>query len=341
MNKKLLIVLAVGASLVMLFLGLWWARQQSRLAQFDGYIQTAQTAWDNNDCRTIWQTIPKARDFSDVGEIPRHLNGIQPHCGALFVEIIPKTGQEPVGDTLVRYLDLLQKMERYSQSEKIVAKMKEVVAPQIQQLFETTPAAQLANEGMCVRLFELRDHNLLPDPQTNVPVLYDTCASVFFDVERYGEAAALYQTLMDEYPTHELSKNARENQEKAWARVTQSPMENAGTGLQFLNLEGSGNATIIIQNDTYLEILVKLNGLYIQQVTVKQCDICEKHNYTTENKCVGPVTILEVPPGDYNVTAHAYNMTNYENTWRLQKGASYYVCFSYSVFQPLFTPGVP
>jgi tetratricopeptide (TPR) repeat protein len=75
-------------------------------------------------------------------------------------------------------------------------------------LFQNQNVSTLADESSCTRIGTLLNGNLIPNPETSLPVFYLACGQVYERANQPTYAFALYQWILISYPDHPVSTDA-------------------------------------------------------------------------------------------------------------------------------------
>jgi tetratricopeptide (TPR) repeat protein len=80
---------------------------------------------------------------------------------------------------------------------------------QISHIFQQTSVQTLATRKVCHRIGNLTQHNLLPNAEKNLPLLYSECGKTYEQHQNYYQAIKIYETFLQQYPDHTLAENIK------------------------------------------------------------------------------------------------------------------------------------
>lgn len=77
-----------------------------------------------------------------------------------------------------------------------------VVQDGVQSILEITDISTLASQDLCESIDTLINHELIPQPKENLPVLIMSCGQYYDSFENYQASFNLYSILLTEFPDH-------------------------------------------------------------------------------------------------------------------------------------------
>jgi tetratricopeptide (TPR) repeat protein len=244
----------------------------------------------------------------------------------------------------VEFLDLVEVQKAGNYSEALVGyhtfindypnnNLHPTVRTQAQTIFTTAQPETVANETVCQNLEGLLSNELIPDPQTNLPLVYIGCGQSYYDAGSFSEAVAWLQKYMTDYPDHPRLEEVKPLLASALVAEAQAlgagnipaPQETGGGG-------GTGPATIIIQNDSPEEMSLVFTGPETRFETLPPCEDCQEYTGDGPDACPeqGPIGTYELPAGAYDVVVKSISdagVTPFTGNWEVGEGEEYYSCF--------------
>jgi hypothetical protein len=161
--------------------------------------------------------------------------------------------------------------------------------------------------------------------------LYD-CAEYAYSSQSYMDAVSMYESLLVEFPDHELSKQVTSNY--ADAMIKKAVAGGAGKIAQPdpSGYTTAGNTIVEIQNDSPESLKIVINGPKTIIEYLDPCDSCQTYSMIGPLYCPekGPIGKYTLPSGDYQVLVEASSdkgVTPFTGSWTLESGRQMYSCF--------------
>lgn len=347
MNKRriaVIISILIGLGLVY---AVYASIQQNQVKQ---HHQASRNAFEQGDCETTLHEMQGANAinrqlfrFSRVVDMGAYERGQQ--CKK-FLEAAAKQEAGSFAQAFIQYEEILTALQKEpflvekKDWRNIGERMTVMAQKQTKAMFEKAEPAGLASEKMCLRLDEFLKEGLIPQVDDNLPAFYSTCGAILFDAYHYGEAANLYQRLLQEYPSYAPAGSLEEKIGQALLREAERASVRHLDQPQRVKTTGSDDDPVIfIQNDSFYEISLALIGSKTIIKTIEGCKDCRKAGSTA---CTGEALVLEqyeIPSGAYDVVVKAADaQTAIKGAWTLKKGEVYYSCFYVDILEPLPGP---
>lgn len=298
-----------------------------RASQFERIKGEAEAARDRGDCTeamALYDRAVKGKSFtvsdSDIDEIGRDRQECQ-----VFLDVVAVEESGTPGDALVAYDGFIGN----NPGSALLTPARD----RSHALFASSQPEALATVNSCGSLAKLIEHELVPEPDTNLPLFYAGCGQAFFDAGEHSQAVAILQQLGAEYPGHPRVKEVEPllasailAEAQAMGAGTIPAPQSTGQGT------GSGPTTVVIQNDSPEEMSLVFKGPETRIETLAACADCEDFSGEGPESCPekGPIGRYELPAGTYDVVVRSISdtgVTPFTGSWELAPGDEYYSCF--------------
>ncbi|MGB3401332.1 MAG: hypothetical protein WBA77_01430 [Microcoleaceae cyanobacterium] len=205
---------------------------------------------------------------------------------------------------------------------------------QISQIFQQTPINTLVSRKVCSRIDHLAEQNLLPNADTNLPLLYSECGKVYEQHQTYYSAIKMYEQFLQQYPAHSLAENVR----RSLARTTVANVRSKGAQKISSPLPtgrtADGTTVIEIQNSSPHPMQMTFSGITPKFEEIEKCKGCV--TYLNPPKACpgkGPIARFVLEPGQYDIAVKPQSrfgtrVNPWSGTWALKSGTKYQTCFS-------------
>lgn len=286
------------------------ANCEAAIANFDRVINT-------------WQLV----DFDDY---LARAQARKAECQA-FQSAVNQQPAETPETTLVAYDDFVS---RYPDGP-LVQPMRE----QSTHLFNQVELAKLTQPVVCNRMDSLLKHQLIPQLDTYLPLMYHACGQLYAEGKDYTKAIGIFERFLDDYPEHQLVSEVKLTLAKSM--VAEAKAKGAGDILPpgrsgFTN---DGSTVVEIRNDSPTKMRLVFSGPEPRFEELEPCEDCEKFVGKGPETCPkkGPIGRYLIKPGEYDVVVKSItdrNVVPFTGTWALGGGTEYNSCF-FIVQQPV------
>ncbi len=211
------------------------------------------------------------------------------------------------------------------------------VRDRLKSLFAKNQPTQLATQEFCDDLKQFHP-NIIPERDAKLPSLYLACAEKYTSLKNYNKATVMYESFLDEYPTHSLASQVK----TSWAKVlvAQAKAEGAGTlpAPQRTSSNGGGLPSVTIRNESPEPMRIVFSGPDARIEELPKCDTCQKYVGQGPESCPnqGPVGRYTLKPGEYDVVVKSTGdklVRPFKGNWTMNSGWKYSNCF-YIVTNP-------
>lgn len=216
-----------------------------------------------------------------------------------------------------------------------------LVEPSRQQtanLFEQPGLAALAQPNVCERMDALIRHELIPQPETNLPSFYHACGQTYAAARDHTKAVNMYERFLDRYPEHQLASEVKTA--LAQSMVADTKAKGAGNILQpeRSGITSPGSTVLVIQNDSPEKMRLIFSGPEPRFEELEPCTDCQKYIGERPETCPnkGPIGRYTLKPGQYDVVVKSISdrgVRPFTGNWALGDGSEYNSCF-FIVQQP-------
>ncbi|MEO0869775.1 MAG: tetratricopeptide repeat protein [Cyanobacteria bacterium J06642_11] len=203
---------------------------------------------------------------------------------------------------------------------------------QVDQQIADTPGETLAVEKTCDRIDSIKTHQLIPNGDTQTPLLMQACGELYSNNQNFDQAITLYDQFLNDYPTHAQLTAVEASLAKTL--VAQANAENPGE-IPPPPLSGytrDGSTVVTIRNDSPEAMRIVFSGAEPKFQELAPCEDCEVFSGNPPESCPerGPEAQFVIEPGQYDVLVRsigARSVTPFTGTWGLGQGSEYYSCF--------------
>ncbi|MBI5963412.1 MAG: hypothetical protein HY863_08065 [Chloroflexi bacterium] len=195
---------AIMASLIVLFLLAVIAAGFSTyryLADSNNYEKGHQ-AYLQADCKTaigLFDKIINSSRLINFGQCPQRAQLEKDEC-LVFQNAADLESSGNLSSALVAYLDFIIKNGK--------SPLVETTRIGIASLFQAEKIPLIASEASCTQTGALLERNLIPNPETNLPLFYLACGQAYEKVNQPKFASAMYQWILISYPENPVSLSA-------------------------------------------------------------------------------------------------------------------------------------
>jgi tetratricopeptide (TPR) repeat protein len=258
---------------------------------------------------------------------------------------------------LIAYIDLVSD---YSGSVPV-----ESIRNGVESLFKQAEPSTLTNLESCNKVDILIENDLIPERDTNLPLLYFACGQVYRANQDYITARRMYESFLNDYPNHSLvsdvkvelalleallavaetaTADAKADAKAALARSTVAEAKEAGAGnldmpIRIGSTDGD-EAVVFIQNDSTYQLRIVFGGPegYFEELAA--CSSCETYPRGGSpsdlgKRCRQQATVGRylLKPGRYDVLIETKGneVVSSVGSWSLSGGTEYGLCFFFEV----------
>lgn len=217
------------------------------------------------------------------------------------------------------------------------------LAPQLRQTVTeqagASSAAELASVEVCDRFDNITNQQLLPNAETQTPLMLQACGATYSTTQDFDSAIAVYDNFLVDYADHDQFNAV----EVALAKtmVDQANSQNAGQipPPPLSGYTGDGSTVVIIRNDSPEAMRIVFSGTDPQFKELPPCTDCQSFTGSEPSFCPekGPEARFVLSPGQYDVLVRSVgdrSVIPFTGTWSLSQGSEYYNCF-YIVQSPV------
>ncbi len=190
----------------------------------------------------------------------------------------------------------------------------------------------LASKELCDDLNVIKENDLVPQPDKNLPDLYLACAHVYEDSRDFERAIRMYDSYLSDFPN--LTSSADVQAELARSIAADAKAAEVGK-LPLLENRGKtrdGTTVVLIQNSSPERLRIIFSGPEARIEELGECKECPTYSFIGPLECprTGPVGRYPVQPGQYAVVVESISNKGtipWSGDWNLRKGNEYFNCF--------------
>jgi hypothetical protein len=207
----------------------------------------------------------------------------------------------------------------------------EVAHKNVESIYSENEPAAFVNEEVCRQIDQFLINDLIPQRDTNLPLVYFACGQLYEKAEIYFFAADYYELFLKGYSNHPLASEV----ESALLRsiVANAKMGGAGN-LPTPERSGTtndGSTVVIIRNESPERLRIGFSGAENRIEELEACSTCSTY-YASPLFCpdTGPVGRYTIQPGQYFVVVDSISdsgITPWSGDWILESGGEYTNCF--------------
>jgi hypothetical protein len=243
---------------------------------------------------------------------------------------IDKQQSGDFGGASLAYYDVIVKNQ---QSDNRNSPLVEAARNRVESVISESEPSALANQGVCDFIDAFLAQDLIPQRDTNLPMLYFACGQFYEESDAFASAIGMYEQFQSGYPNHSLSSEVEaalahsivENTKTGGAGVIASP-ERSGT-------TNDGSTIVIIKNDSPERLRIVFTGPENRIEELGACFSCPIY-YTgyTPQACpeTTPIGSYTLKPGQYEVVVESISdsgTTPWTGDWTLETSGEYSKCF--------------
>lgn len=190
----------------------------------------------------------------------------------------------------------------------------------------------LASSLTCGRTQALLREESIVAREAFIDVLYQTCGSMYEEMQDYVNAVRLYEEYLDRFAEHPqvvevstaLARSLFQRSLALGAPEIPEPVRSGDTR--------SGSTVVTIQNDTPEDMVISFSGVESRIEKLNACTKCQTFSQESVAECLnlGPTGTYTLTPGTYDVTVNAAGNAKvlpFRGTWDLRSGSKYSNCF--------------
>ncbi|HLP87943.1 MAG TPA: tetratricopeptide repeat protein [Nostocaceae cyanobacterium] len=212
-------------------------------------------------------------------------------------------------------------------------------SPLIKEVAKSTPALltkadfkTLAQPTSCKQLKGITDSKILPEPEKNLPLLYQNCGQLFESKKQYSQAVVIYEDFLTKFPKHPLLPSIK----ASFAKSLVAEAKQTGAGNiprpQSAGFSGSGSTVVEIRNESPEKMRIVFSGPQPRFEELEGCTNCQKFVNVGPRSCPnkGPVGRYTLTPGNYEVVVKSIGQGRvrpFTGQWSLSSGTEYKNCF--------------
>lgn len=213
------------------------------------------------------------------------------------------------------------------------------IRQQTASLFAKEEIGSFVRPQICEQLEPIKNNQLIPQTNVNLPPLYRGCADLYTQAQQHGNAVKLYEQFLAEYPTHDQVPDVQAA--LAQSMIAEARAAGAGKilppGRSGITVDGS--TVVQIRNDSPTRMRLVFSGPETQFQELGSCPDCQKYFGKPPESCPnkGPVGFYRLKPGTYEVVVKSIEdelVRPFVGNWSLDGGAEYTNCF-FIVTQPM------
>lgn len=283
------------------------------------------TAYEAGNCPAAINHFKQAIDRTKSDSKPSwysKASAKQVECQAFQAGINKQTA----GDAVAALTAYSQFIQRYASSPLLPTVRQEATA-----LFNQVDFKALVKPEVCDRMAQLQTQTLIPQPETNLPRLYNACGTDYAVRKKYPKAIAMYERVLDQYPKHSLATAAKAELVKAIVADARAKGTGSIPAPEASGSTGSGDTVVVIQNASPSKLRLVFSGPTPRLEELPACKGCTKYINTAPASCPknGTVGTYTLKPGDYNVLVKTIGATArpFAGNWALSNGTRYNSCF--------------
>lgn len=192
-------------------------------------------------------------------------------------------------------------------------------------LFSQSDSMVLASQGVCAQIDAFLGNDLIPQRDTNLPRLYNSCGQVYESNNDYANAVTLYERFLSEYKNHSLAPQV----EASLARSIIADAKKTGAGTipapQRSGSTTAGSSVVVIQNDSPERMQIVFSGPEVRIEELAACNSCPIFRGTGPASCPekGPIGHYTLKPGQYDVVVKSISDTSttpWSGDWSVSSG---------------------
>jgi tetratricopeptide (TPR) repeat protein len=304
---------------------LFWLLLNSLLLYW--HYQQGNTAYQQADCKTAIPELDKTISQQmaiDLDDYQARAQAQKSECLKLQ-SALQKQEKAQLLPTLLDYNDFVQAHPN--------SPLVETAQMQSQKVFSPNNLPSLAQHSVCSNIIPLIERELIPNTEEVIPALYKNCGQNYAQVKQYGQAMAMYETFLKQYPNHPFLATIKKD--LGTIMIADARQKGAGklppavpSGFTF-----DGTTTVQIRNESPHPLRIVLNGPESQFEEIPACEDCKEMSTSAEPKSCsnqGPVINMTLKPGNYDIVAKSIagkTVSPYIGNWTLGKGYQYDNCF--------------
>jgi hypothetical protein len=187
------------------------------------------------------------------------------------------------------------------------------------------------NDELCKQIDEFLINDLIPQQDTNLPLVYFACGQLYEKTEFFVLANDYYDLFLNGYSNHPLASEVESallrsivNGAKKYGSGKLPPPEQSGT-------TEDGTTVVIIRNESPESLRIVFSGSENRIEELEACSTCTTY-YASPLFCpnLGPVGRYIINPGQYFVVVESTSdsgITPWSGDWTLESGGEYTNCF--------------
>ncbi len=193
---------------------------QNRAA--DVHYEAAIAAFEEGDCQRVADQFAQGEERDDRSFFIRKANnrfkyqandrlslcenflrGVHAQQARDYVQALLQYEQTLTYSTNTIYLNGAEK-------SAAITIMDGLIQEQLAIMYDGLDYQQLADPALCCKIDTFQQHNLIPESDNKVPVLYMSCGDLYVQNNRYQQAIEMYQHITTHYNSHERAPEAEE-----------------------------------------------------------------------------------------------------------------------------------
>jgi len=207
----------------------------------------------------------------------------------------------------------------------------EVAHNEVETIFRENEPATFVNEDLCNQIDQIASNDLVPQRDTNLPLIYFACGQLYDKAELYSFAIDYYDQFLDGYPNHPSTPEVKSALLHA---IVANAKANGGDNLPTPERSGTtddGSTVVIVRNESPESLRIVFSGSENRIEELEACSTCSTY-YASPLFCpdTGPVERYTVQPGQYFVVVESTSdigTTPWSGGWTLESGGEYTNCF--------------
>ncbi len=281
-------------------------------------------AYQQFDCAEAIKYYEKALTtltFFD-GDI-RSLAGPEKLECVVFLEGVDKQHEKDFGGALLEYSSFV--------NNNPDSPLVESARVRAESIYSENELDSFVNDEVCGQTDQLLLNDIIPQRETNLPLVYYTCGQLFEEAGNFSNAKSNYELFLNAYEDHPLAseveaallrsivKNAKMNKSG-----NLPPPEQSGT-------TEDGTTVVIIRNESPEDLRIVFSGPENRIEELEACSSCTTY-FASPLSCpnLGPVGRYIINPGQYFVVVESTSdggITPWSGDWTLESGGEYTNCF--------------
>ena len=207
----------------------------------------------------------------------------------------------------------------------------EVARNKVESIYSENEPANFINEELCEQIDQFLINDLIPQRDTNLPLVYFACGQLFDKAELYFVAIDYYELFLNGYPNNPRASEVKSallhsivaNAKTSGAGNLPTPERSATTD--------DGSTVVIVRNESPESLRIVFSGSENRIEELEACSTCSTY-YASPLFCpdTGPVGRYTVQPGQYFVVVESTSdsgTTPWSGNWTLESGGEYTNCF--------------